>query len=99
MKKPSVDSKGEVIIPKFQSKREESEWFDVHSEFFMARLKKHGKVVAPMTGRADAVGTLAISLRVPLDDIEKAKQIAKHQGIGYQTVLKKAIREGLEKAS
>jgi len=34
------------------------------------------------------------SHRLPVADIERAKQIAARQGIGYQTVLKRAIREG-----
>jgi predicted DNA binding CopG/RHH family protein len=32
-------------------------------------------------------------------DIEAAKRIAAKRGIGYQTVLKQAIREGLKKRS
>jgi hypothetical protein len=42
--------------------------------------------------------TRAISLRIPIADLERAKQIAEKRGIGYQAVLKRAIREGLKKA-
>ncbi len=42
--------------------------------------------------------TRAISLRVPIADLERAKQIAEETGVGYQAVLKRAIREGLRKA-
>ena len=42
--------------------------------------------------------TRAISLRIPIADLERAKQIAETSGVGYQTVLKRAIREGLRKA-
>jgi predicted DNA binding CopG/RHH family protein len=42
--------------------------------------------------------TRAISLRVPIADIERAKQIAHETGIGYQTILKRAIHDGLRKA-
>jgi len=31
-------------------------------------------------------------------DLERAQQIAKKTGVGYQTVLKQAIREGLKRA-
>jgi predicted DNA binding CopG/RHH family protein len=40
----------------------------------------------------------AISIRLPVADIELAKKIAGKRGIGYQTLLKHAIREGLRKA-
>ncbi|MDZ4801075.1 MAG: hypothetical protein SGI92_23195 [Bryobacteraceae bacterium] len=99
MKKSSVDeARGEVIIPSFKSRREEAQWFDTHSDALMERLKKHGKVAGPLISRKpDPPPTKAISIRVSVDDIAKAKEIAKEQGIGYQTVLKDAIREGLRK--
>jgi predicted DNA binding CopG/RHH family protein len=42
--------------------------------------------------------TRAISIRIPITDLERAKQIAQKAGVGYQTVLKKAIRERLKRA-
>jgi predicted DNA binding CopG/RHH family protein len=42
--------------------------------------------------------TRSISLRVPIADLEHAQQIAERTGVGYQTVLKRAIREGLKRA-
>ena len=42
--------------------------------------------------------TRAISIRVPIADLEQAQQIAEKTGVGYQTVLKQAIREGLKRA-
>jgi hypothetical protein len=55
-------------------------------------------VLAELLVRAKENATQAISLRVPLADIEAAKRIAARRGIGYQTVLKQAIRNGLKKA-
>ncbi|SRR6266446_8725343 len=45
---------------------------------------------------AKANVTRAISIRVPIADIERAQKIAAKRGIGYQTVLKQAIRAGLK---
>ncbi len=42
--------------------------------------------------------TRAISLRIPIADLERAKRIAEKNGVGYQAVLKRAIRDGLKKA-
>lgn len=42
--------------------------------------------------------TRAVSLRIPIADLERAKRIAETAGVGYQTVLKRAIRHGLKKA-
>jgi predicted DNA binding CopG/RHH family protein len=49
--------------------------------------------------QAKEKATKAISIRVPVADIERAQEIADKQGVGYQTVLKQAIREGLRKVS
>jgi predicted DNA binding CopG/RHH family protein len=48
--------------------------------------------------QAKAKATRAISIRLPIADIELAKRIAEAQGVGYQSVLKLAIRKGLKRA-
>jgi hypothetical protein len=42
--------------------------------------------------------TRPASLRLSIADIELARSIASKRGIGYQTVLKQAIRKGLKRA-
>jgi hypothetical protein len=42
--------------------------------------------------------TRPISIRIPIADLEHAKRIAERKGLGYQAVLKKAIRDGLKRA-
>jgi predicted DNA binding CopG/RHH family protein len=49
--------------------------------------------------QAKESATRAISIRIPVADLERAQRIAGQTGVGYQTVLKRAIREGLEKAA
>ena len=53
------------------------------------------KVLTELMEQAKAKATRPISLRLPFADIERARKIAAKQGIGYQTVLKQAIRAGL----
>src|SRR5712691_5715498 len=53
------------------------------------------KVLEALLEQAKAKATRPVSIRLPLADIELAKNIASKQGIGYQTVLKQAIRKGL----
>jgi predicted DNA binding CopG/RHH family protein len=54
------------------------------------------KVLAELVEKAKAKATKAISIRLPVADLAIAKQIAAQQGVGYQTVLQRAIREGLK---
>lgn len=67
-------------------------------------LSRSGGAGIPATGaevlnalmeKAKARATQAISIRVPVADLERARKIAARKGIGYQTVLKQAIRAGL----
>jgi len=56
------------------------------------------KILEELMERAKENATRAISIRIPIMDLERAKRIAEETGAGYQTVLKQAIREGLKKA-
>ena len=53
-------------------------------------------ILAELVARVKAKQTLAISLRIPVLEVEAAKAIAAEAGIGYQTVLKEAISKGLK---
>ena len=48
--------------------------------------------------QAKANATRPVSLRLSIADIVLAKNIASRRGVGYQTVLKQAIRKGLKRA-
>jgi len=56
-------------------------------------------VLEQLMEQAKQKTTHAISIRLPLADLETARRIAEKRGIGYQTVLKQAIRVGLKTAS
>ena len=60
--------------------------------------KTDPKLLDQLMSHAKQNATRAISLRVPIVDLERAKQIAEKTGAGYQAVLKRAIHEGLKKA-
>jgi hypothetical protein len=56
------------------------------------------KLLEQIMEQAKRNATRPISIRVPIADIEQARRIAARTGVGYQTVLKQAIRRGLKKA-
>ena len=56
------------------------------------------KVLEQLMEQARRNTTRSISIRVPIADLEQAQAIAEQTGVGYQTVLKQAIREGLKRA-
>jgi predicted DNA binding CopG/RHH family protein len=56
------------------------------------------KTLEQLMEQAKATATRAISIRIPIADLERAKRVAEETGVGYQVVLKRAIREDLKRA-
>jgi hypothetical protein len=56
------------------------------------------RVLEQLMEEAKRNATRSISIRVPIADLEQARHIAEKTGVGYQTVLKQAIRDGLKRA-
>jgi len=52
-----------------------------------------------LVAKAKARATKAISIRLSVADLERARELADQEGVGYQTILKRAIQEGLRKVS
>jgi predicted DNA binding CopG/RHH family protein len=53
----------------------------------------------PVARSVEREATRAISIRLAVADIERAKALAKAKGIGYQTLIRMLVRESLERAS
>lgn len=60
--------------------------------------KTNPKVLERLMEQAKENATRTISIRIPLADLDRVKQIAEKAGLGYQAVLKKAIHDGLKRA-
>jgi hypothetical protein len=60
--------------------------------------RSDSRILEELIEKAKESATRAISIRIPLTDLERAKRIAQETGVGYQSVLKRAIRQGLKKA-
>ena len=61
-------------------------------------MKTDPAVLEQLMEKARERTTRAISIRIPITDLERAKQVAEVTGVGYQTVIKQAIRAGSKKA-
>jgi hypothetical protein len=101
------------IKPNFKSEAEEAAWYATPEGRRQTRREyekalKEGTVIRSggvdenvlrqLMEQAKERATRAISIRLSVADIERAQAIATQQGIGYQTVLKKVIHNGLKKA-
>ena len=87
---------------KFRNESEEADWWasragreyvkqksaDAQSE---ASKKRGSRLVAKMNQRR----SVQIAIRLPPADLAQARKLAERKGLGYQTLLKMLVHEGL----
>ena len=93
-----------LIIPRFKSEAEEARWWDGHmgqvEELFLSAMKK-GTLRRGMALKLvkEARKSKNITIRMPIDDIDKARTLAEKKGIGYQTYMKMLLHQALGRES
>ena len=96
MKKKPID------MPKFMNEGEEADWWASRQgrEFLKQKSAKPQEKVAKgsrLVGQLNRAASVQIALRLPGPDVEKARELATRKGIGYQTLLKMLVHEGLRR--
>ena len=84
-------------IPKFKTEKEEAVWWDAHPEVItelFLKAKKEGKIKRLPVVRG---ATKSLTLRMPIADIEAAREIAGKRGLPYQTYIKGLVHQALER--
>jgi hypothetical protein len=88
-------------IPKFTNEDEEAKWWA--SAAGRAFLKRQGapnnRIGSQLVGKLNQTSTIQIALRLPGPDLARAREIAERKGLGYQTLLKMLVHEGLRRES
>ncbi len=98
MKKKTIE------VPKFVDEEEEATWWASRQGRDFLKQKSAGskkKGSAPkgsrLVGGLNRITSVQIALRLPEPDVTKAREIATRKGIGYQTLLKMLVHEGLRR--
>lgn len=95
-------SKKNLQMPKFKSESEEADWWA--SPVGRAYLKRKSTEARSTGARARGSSLVTklnerrstqIAIRLPGTDLAQARKIAARKGIGYQTLLKMIVHEGL----
>ncbi len=91
-----------VVLPKFASEREEANWWASAAgrQFLKAQAARPSKKAATgskLVAKLAKANSVQIALRLPSPDLAKAREIAERKGIGYQTLLKMIVHEGLQR--
>ena len=97
-----MKSKMRNELPNFATEDEEARWWASREgrEFLKQKSAAPRRKVAKgsrLVGQLNRAASVQIALRLPQPDIDKAREIATRKGIGYQTLLKMLVHEGLRR--
>lgn len=89
-------------LPAFVNEDEEAAWWAGRQgrEFLKrksAEAKTKGTKGSRLVGQLNRAASVQIALRLPGPDVEKARELAMRKGIGYQTLIKMLVHEGLRR--
>ncbi len=75
----------DLVTPDFKSEKEEADWWFTNRAMVEDRLLKYG--------RKALIETQSVTIRLPKEDVARAREIAAKEGIGYQTVIKRVLHQ------
>jgi hypothetical protein len=92
-----------VEMPKFKNQSEEADWWaSAPGRTYVKRKSKAAQAAGIKPSGSSLVTRLnqkshQIAIRLAEADIEQARRLAGRKGIGYQTLLKMIVHEGLQR--
>jgi hypothetical protein len=93
-----------IVMPKFVNEAQEADWWASREgrQFVKQKAAGTGKQeTAPegsrLVAQRNQTASIQIALRLPEPDVAKARELASRKGIGYQTLLKMLVHEGLRR--
>lgn len=93
-------------MPKFKSQNQEADWWA--SRAGREYVKRRSAAAAarglstkgsPLVAKLSRGRSVQIALRLPAADLAQARLLAGRKGIGYQTLVKMLVHEGLTRES
>jgi predicted DNA binding CopG/RHH family protein len=92
------------VMPRFRNESDEADWWASSA----GREYVKGKAAEARSNGAKTKGSalldklakkksVQIAIRLPEADLAKAREIADRKGIGYQTLLKMLVHQGLQR--
>jgi predicted DNA binding CopG/RHH family protein len=97
-------NKKTTAMPKFESKGEEADWWAsragrayVKRKSAKAQAKRTTARGSNLVAKLNQKSSIQIALRLPEADLVQARKLADRKGLGYQTLLKMLVHEGLRR--
>jgi predicted DNA binding CopG/RHH family protein len=98
----NVMNKKKLEMPKFKSESEEADWWASRAgrqyvKQKSAEAQSQGTKAggSSLVAKLNQKSSIQIAIRLPEADIVQARKLAQRKGLGYQTLLKMLVHEGL----
>ncbi len=89
-------------MPRFKNESDEADWWAsargrayVKRKSAQARARGTPPRGSTLVRELNAKKSVQIAIRLPGGDLARAREIAQRKGVGYQTLLKMLVHEGL----
>jgi predicted DNA binding CopG/RHH family protein len=96
--------KKSIRMPKFKNESDEADWWSsregrdyVKSRSADTKSKGTRPAGSRLVARIAKKNSIQIAIRLPEGDLKRARKIATRKGIGYQTLIKMLVHEGLQR--
>ena len=93
-----------IQMPKFKNESDEADWWAssegrdyVKRQSAAAKSKGTKTAGSRLVARIAKKNSIQIAIRLPEGDLKRARKIATRKGIGYQTLIKMLVHEGLQR--
>jgi predicted DNA binding CopG/RHH family protein len=103
-KESNIMHKKQITTPPFKNESEEADWWAsqagrsyVKNQSAEAQSKGIKVKGSSLVAKLRKKSSVQIAIRLPEADLEQARTIADRKGIGYQTLLKILVHEGLKR--
>jgi predicted DNA binding CopG/RHH family protein len=92
-------NKRTLEMPKFKNQSEEADWWASRAGRDYVKRKSSGLKAtgSNLVAKLNKKSSIQIAIRLPEADIAQARKLAERKGLGYQTLLKMLVHEGLER--
>jgi predicted DNA binding CopG/RHH family protein len=91
-------------MPKFKNESEEADWWASRAgREYLQRKSAEAKTQgtrfkgSSLVAELNPKGSVQIAIRLPAADLARARKLAGRKGIGYQTLVKMLLHEGLQR--
>ena len=91
-----------IKVPEFESEAQEARWWEEHKDLVEENLIEAMRDGTAQRGSAQRLAKEArasknITIRMPLADLERARQLSAKKGLAYQTFIKMLLHEALDR--